>query len=81
MPESPFIAALRKRLGPRVFLRPNEVAVACDVSLSTVYEWIQAGAVEASSPAVGRRAAWQILGESVLAQYARNMAGNERRPG
>ena len=66
-----FVEAIRRRLGERLAVRPADVAAACDVSLSTVYAWIEEGVVEAVNIGRGERASWQVLGSSVVAFYER----------
>jgi hypothetical protein len=65
------VEAIRKRLGERLVVRPADVAAACDVSLSTVYAWIEEGVVDAVNIGRGGRACWQVLTTSVVAFYER----------
>jgi len=68
---------VRQRLGKRFAVRPSDVAAACDVSLNTVYGWIEDGSVAAVDLNKGRphlRPFYQVRAESVVALYERGEA-------
>ena len=68
--ENPITALVARRLGSRALQKPTEIAAACDVSLSVVYAWIDAGEVVA----VRSSSCWQVLADSVVEMYRRKAA-------
>ena len=67
---------IRRRLGTREFRRPSDVAVAADVSVDTVRNWITEGCVEAIDIArPGKRRRWRVYVPSVIAFYERQQSG------
>jgi len=65
-----FIELIRGRLAGNPIKRPSEIAVACNVNVSTVYEWIDEGRIEGAN--LGRnqnKAYYQIFAPSVVRMY------------
>jgi hypothetical protein len=69
--EPSFTAELRKRLGHRAFVSVSLVASACDVSVMTVFSWIQSGVVEARNVSVAERPYYRIFAPSVIRFFER----------
>lgn len=74
-PAKCFLDALKQRLGSSVYVRPSTVANACNVSLNTVYGWMQEGLIEAVHHAGPNddRGMWQVWAPSVLEYYKRRL--------
>ena len=70
-PAKNFLDALKKRLGSSEFVRPATVADACNVSVNTVYGWMQEGTIEAVHHAGPNedRGMWQVWAPSVIEYY------------
>jgi hypothetical protein len=69
--ESSFQGELRKRLGHRAFVSVSLVASACDVSVMTVFSWIQSGEIEARNVSVAPRPYYRIFAPSVIRFFER----------
>ena len=68
---------VRKRLGGKFAVRVSDVAAACDVSVTTVYDWIDDGTLQAVDLNKGRphlRPFYQVRAESVVELYERGEA-------
>lgn len=64
--EGTFQGELKKRLGHRAFVSVSLVASACDVSVMTVFSWIQAGVIDARNVSVADRPYYRIYAPSVI---------------
>ena len=68
--------AVKARLGVKSIVRPVAVASACNVSIGTVYAWIDDGRIEAANVG-GDRAYWQVFAPSVLKFYRERLGIEE----
>lgn len=57
---------IEDRLGGRDLIGVSEVADACSVGVSTVYTWIECGAIEAVNISVARRPYYKVFRNSVV---------------
>lgn len=69
--EPTFLGELRKRLGHRAYVSVSHVATACDVSVMTVFTWIQSGVIEARNVSLAPRPYYRIFAPSVIRFFER----------
>lgn len=69
-----FLDHVRSRLGNKRSVSVSDVAGTCNVSVTTVYAWIDAGLVEAVNVGI-TRAYYQVYAPSVIAFIEKRMVG------
>jgi hypothetical protein len=70
------LAAILARLPQRELVNVSDVAVACNVSVSTVYSWLEAGDVESINLGGRDRAYFKLFRPSVV-RFLQRRAGAE----
>ena len=67
------LSAVRARLGTRTLTTVSAVAQACNVSVTTVYHWIEEGLVQAVNVGSGTKGYYQVFAPSVLEFYRKRL--------
>lgn len=75
-PAKCLMEAILQRLPNADLLTVKDVSDAVNVSVFTVYTWIESGAVEAINISVSDRRCWKLYRASVVKHLERSLAGN-----
>lgn len=75
-PPKCLMEAIIRRLPRQDLLTVTDVADSVNVSVNTIYTWIESGSVEAINISVSNRPCWKLYRASVLKHLEQRLAGN-----